>query len=169
MQKEAPYSEAIGTKYPEGVAIAIAKDPQGKFNPITLGWVMPTSGSPPMLAISVGRTRYSLEAVRQAGEFVVAFPSEHQADEAMLFGTRSGQDCDKLAEAGSATAAAAAIDGVLLADAVANFECRLAGELTTGDHVIFAGEVVRAHVNDKPLNRLYTVARGGRMAGVPRG
>lgn len=50
----ADYEAAIARKYPEGVAIAIAKDPQGKHNPITLCWLMRTSHEPPMLAISVG-------------------------------------------------------------------------------------------------------------------
>jgi flavin reductase (DIM6/NTAB) family NADH-FMN oxidoreductase RutF len=37
MQKETEYSDAIKTKYPEQVVIAIAKDKNGKANPITLG------------------------------------------------------------------------------------------------------------------------------------
>ena len=68
MQKETTWAEAIRTKYPEQVAIAIAKDPQGKHNPIALGWVMQTSHSPPMLAFSVGLTRYSLGVIRAAKE-----------------------------------------------------------------------------------------------------
>ena len=168
MQTETTFAEANATKFPEQVAIAIARDPAGKHNPITLGWAMQTSGSPPMMAISIGKTRYSLEVIRAAGEFVIAFPSEHQAAETMLFGTRSGRDTDKLTEAGVKTQPAGEIDSVLLADAVANFECRLAGELETGDHVTFVGEVVRSHVNDQPLNRLYTVAPGHKLGPLPQ-
>ena len=57
---------------------------------------------------------------------------------------------------------------MLLADAVANFECRVVSELATGDHVIFVGEVVCSHVHDPPLNRLYTVAEGFAMGGLAR-
>ena len=168
MQTEASYDRAIKLKYPEQVVIAIARDGQGKCNPITLGWSMITSHQPPMMAISIGKTRYTLKAVRQAGEFVIAFPSEHQEDEAMLFGTKSGRDTDKLKEAGTKIQPASKIDCVLMAEAVANFECRLAGELETGDHVIFVGEVVACHVNEKPLNRLYTLAAGYTMGGLAR-
>ena len=56
MQRAASYDEAIGRKYPEQVVIAIARDSDGKFNPITLGWVMCTSGKPPMMAISPNAT-----------------------------------------------------------------------------------------------------------------
>ncbi len=169
MQREVDYSDAIVTKYPEQVVVAIARDPKGKYNPITLGWTMLASGSPPMMAVAIARKQWSIQAFRHAGQFVIAFPSEHQQPEVMLFGTRSGRDCDKLAEAHANTVPAKAIDCVLLADAVANFECRLAGEMEAGDHIVFLGEVVRAHRNEADLNRLYTVGPGYRMRGVPRG
>ena len=168
MQRQVPYSQAVQWKYPEQVVIGIAKDPQGKYNPMTFGWTMITSGSPPMMVVSIGRTRYSLEAFRQAGEFVVAFPSEHQGEETLLFGTKSGRDVDKLAAAGAKTQPASKIDCVLLSEAVANFECKVVAELETGDHVLFVGEVVCAHVNEEPLNRLYTVAPGHVLAGLRR-
>ena len=37
MQKQTDYSEAIKTKYPEQIVIAIAKDKKGKANLVTLG------------------------------------------------------------------------------------------------------------------------------------
>jgi flavin reductase (DIM6/NTAB) family NADH-FMN oxidoreductase RutF len=49
----------------------------------------------------------------------------------------------------------------LLSDAVANFECVLESELLTGDHVIFAGRIVAAHVNEDPdVVRLYNLGGG---------
>jgi len=169
MQEQVSYAQAIATKYPEQVVVAIARDPQGKYNPITLGWTMIASSQPPMMALAVGKTRYSCEAIRHSREFVIAFPSEHQSREVMLFGTASGRDTDKLAASGVATTPAARIDGRLLCDAVANFECTLVGELDAGDHVIFLAEVVSAHRNSEPLNRLYTVAAGYKLAGIPPG
>jgi len=167
MQIATDYSDAIVRKYPEQIAIAIAKDPQGKYNPITLGWVMPTSGQPPMLAISVGLTRYSFEALRHAGEFVVSFPSIDMAEDALFYGTNSGRDMDKIGACGTKTQPAAEIDCVLFADAVASFECTLESELVTGDHVIFAGTVVAAHMNEDPkVRRVYTVGGNYEMSGV---
>jgi len=157
MQKQVPFKEAILRKYPEPVSIALARAPNGVVNPITLGWVMPTSFEPPQFAISIGLTRYSLEVIREAGEFVLAFPSVYQLEEALYFGKVSGREVDKLKERGTPTQPAVKIDSLLLAEAVANFECVVVGELLTGDHVIFAGEVVAAHVNEKPLPRLYTI------------
>lgn len=169
MQQEVEYSKAIVSKYPEQIVIAIARDSQGKDNPITLGWTMIVSGQPPMMAVAIGNTRYSLGVFRHARQFVIALPSEHQQSETMLFGTKSGVDTDKLALANCAVVPACKIDTVLLADAVANFECELISELQTGDHVVLVGQVVACHLNDKPLDRLYTVGSGYKMAGRPRG
>ena len=167
MQEAVPFSQAIARKYPEQVVLAIARDPQGKCNPIALGWTMITSGKPPMMAISVGLGRYSLEAIRHAGAFVISFPSASMEQEMLYYGSVSGRDHDKLAERPTPTQPATVIDGVILGDAVANFECVLEGELLTGDHVIFAGRIVAAHANSDPsVVRLYNLG-GSRFTGLP--
>ena len=166
MQIDTPFNDAIVKKYPEQVVIVLAKERSGRVNPITLGWTMITSHNPPMMAISVGLTRYSLNVIREAKEFVIAFPSELQSKETLFFGTTSGRDTDKLKEAGVSTIPAKKINCLLLNDAVANFECHLVGDFKTGDHVIFDGQVVTAHVNPVEHGRLYTVAKGYKMAGV---
>ena len=169
MQIATDYETAIARKYPEGVAIAIAKDAQGKHNPITLCWVMRTSLEPPMLAMSIGLARHSLSAVRQAGEFVVSILSSGMVADALFHGTKSGRDMDKLAEKGTRTQPATVIDSVLLADAVASFECKLEGELATGDHVILTGRVVASHANqDAGVRGLYVLG-DERFGGVVPG
>ena len=166
MQVTTPFSEAIVRKYPEQVVIVLVKEQSGRVNPITIGWTMLTSHKPPMMAFSVGLKRYSLGLLREAGECVVAFPSEEQRDAAFLFGTKTGSDTDKLKESGIAVTPAEVVDCVLLDDAVANFELKLTGEFPTGDHVIFAGEVMASHVNSGNPGRLYTVATGFKMRGI---
>lgn len=166
MQIETPYNKAILKKYPEQVVIVLAKEISGRVNPISIGMAMPTSHNPPMMAVSVGLTRYSLNVIREAGEFVIAFPSEFQWKETFLFGTTSGRDTDKLKESGVSTLPAKMIDCLLLDDAVANFECRLVSELLTGDHVIFVGEIVLAHINPLSPKRLYIVDKEYKMAGL---
>ena len=97
MQKQTEYQQAIKTKYPEQVVIAIARDKDGKANPITLGWTMIASGQPPMMAIAVAKTHYSIETVRHSKCFTLCFPSSDMADAALFFGSWSGRDVDKFA------------------------------------------------------------------------
>ena len=170
MQKQVEYSDAIKTKYPEQVVIAIARDRKGKANPITLGWTMIASGNPPMMAIAVAKTHYSVEAITHSKCFTIAFPSAQMADAALFFGSKSGRNVDKFAEFDAQhdqdqckTAPAEKIDSLLLAEAAANFECTLESQMITGDHIIFVGKVVCSHINTEPKKRLYIIGSGHKL------
>ena len=166
IQRPCGASTALARKYPEQVVIAIARDLHGIPNPITLGWAMVASHEPAMLAISVAPGRYSCDCIRRSKEFVVSFPSREMARDALFYGTRSGRDLEKIKACGTATEPCRKIGGVIFTNAVANFECRLAGEMTAGDHVIFTGEVLQAWVNSEKKERLYTIGAGYRMGWV---
>jgi len=161
VQEAVPYAEAIRLKYPESVVIVLARDARGRDNPITLGWSTICSSEPPMFAIAINARAYTVAAIRHARAFVLAFPSAAQAEEALYYGTHSGRNTDKLADTGAALEPAAAFPGSLLSAAVANFECLLASELTTGDHILFVGRVVASHRNvDPSVLRLYSLGDG---------
>ena len=90
-------------------------------------------------------------------------------DEVLFFGTNSGRDVEKLKKSSLRTKDASKIDCVLLEDAVANFECRLVSEHGTGDHVIFVGSIVAAHMNEDPeIGRLYKLEKGLTLGSVRR-
>ncbi len=163
MQKQVEYTDAIKTKYPEQVVIAIAKDKNGKANPVTLGWTMIVSGNPPMMAIAVAAKHYSIEAINHSKCFTIAFPSAQMAEEALFFGSKSGRNTDKFAESDCKTEPAKQIVSLLLSDAAANFECTLDSQTPAGDHIIFVGKIVCSHVNTEPKKRLYTIAPGHKL------
>lgn len=158
MQISTSYRETRLAKYPETVNIIIVKDGEDRFNPMSASWVMFTSIEPTMLAISIGFERYTYELVKKQGEFVISMPSEGMSREVEYFGSNSGRDVDKLKELGTAIEPASKIDNVLLSDATANFECRVTGTLKTGDHMIFAAEIIASHINDAKNPRLYVLA-----------
>ncbi len=163
MQKHVDYKDAIKTKYPEQVVIAIAKDRSGKANPVTLGWTMIVSGEPPMMAIAVAKTHYSVETITHSESFTIAFPSAEMEKAALFFGSKTGRETDKFAEFKCETQPAKEINSVLLADAVANFECVLESQVPAGDHMVFVGRVVCSHANQEAKKRLYTVGPGHKM------
>ena len=169
MQKQVEYAEAVRTKYPEQIVIAIARDKEGKANPVTLGWTMIASGNPPMMAIAVAAGHYTVKAIEHSKCFTIAYPSAEMADLALFFGSRSGRDVDKLAESDCRVEPATQIDSVLLSDAVANFECTEESRIQAGDHVIYIGRIVASHINTEPRRRLYTTAPGHKLGAVSPG
>jgi len=159
MQREVSYAEACKLWCrPERVVLAVSLGAEGPADIIALGWKMRTSGAPPMVAISVGLTRHSHKLIQEAGEFVLAAPGEDMAAAVLFCGTRSGRDTDKFAEAKLTPVKARLVKPPLIAEALVNLECVVRGSLLTGDHTIFAGEIVASHVTDKPGPML--VSRG---------
>ncbi len=141
-----------------------------------LGWKMNCSGTPPMLAIAVAPGRFAHELVVAAKEFVLAWPGEGLAAATLRCGTSSGRAVDKFKDCGLTPLPAAVVKAPLVAECIANLECRLAGQMTAGDHTIFVGEVVAVWVHDHPGRLLCSVdeasgydplvARGGYRFGV---
>ncbi|MCL2639545.1 MAG: flavin reductase family protein, partial [Phycisphaerales bacterium] len=156
------YMQAFAARPPREVVIAITKDPQGKYNPITLGMFTHVSFDPPIIVIAINLENYSLEAIRHAREFTIALPSVAHAHEASVWGTRSGRDCDKLTLTATKTIPATKIDSVLLPDAAANFECKLIAEAPAGagPHVVLFAEVIASHIATTPVDRLYILGPG---------
>lgn len=166
MQKTVPFSMAIECRYPEQIAVCIARDASGKYNPMTIGWFMPVSMKPPMFAVAIGKSRHTLTAIQHSKSFVLSFLSEPQSDIARFFGTHSGCLTDKFATIRCETMKADKIDGRIICEAVANFECVVQNQIDSGDHVIFIGEVVCSHVTDNPLNRMFTLVKSEHLDGV---
>jgi len=156
--RQVPCAEAMARKYPEHIVLAVSADAAGAADVITLGWAMPASGVPPMWAVSIGHTRHSHGLIADGGEFVLAFPSVRMAEACRVCGSVSGRDVDKLAAAGLRTEPAAFVRPPLLAGCLANFECRVIASLVTGDHTVFVGEVLAAHVDDAESDRVYNFA-----------
>jgi flavin reductase (DIM6/NTAB) family NADH-FMN oxidoreductase RutF len=142
---------------PERVVLAVTIDQNKKTNILTIGWKMRTSVDPPMVAISVGHKRHSHAIIRESKEFVLAVPGEDQSEAAMLCGTKSGKKYDKIMEAKLTPIPAKFIKPPLIAECIANLECKLVGELLTGDHTIFVGEVLNSWVSDDNRSNLLLI------------
>ena len=161
MQQQVELGRAWEGKYPEQVVMVTTVGLTGPPNIITLGWAMPTSGSPLMCAISVANGHHSHRLLTQVPEFVLTFPAEDM-EAAMLFcGTRSGREVDKFAETKLTAVPATVVRPPLIGEAVTNLECRVVSTLVTGDHTIFVGEIVAAHHSTRKVRRLYNLGDGG--------
>lgn len=132
---------------PSKVALAVTQKPDGNFNLITLEWIMRTSISPPMFAISIGHTRYSHDCLQDNRYFNLVFPSIKNKDLLALSGSQSGRDIDKFS-AGKVEYIAGRLQKYpVITSAVACFECEVVTQVKSGDHTIFVGEVKYSWLN----------------------
>ena len=156
-------------KYPEQVVMITACDENGKPNAMTAGWTMRVSDDPPMLAVAIGKSRYTHDLVRRSREFVCGYPGADMEAEMLYCGTHTGRNVDKFREANLAIQPGKKVRLPLLAKWQAAFECRVAAELDLGSHTLFIGTIETAHVSDRQAPRLYNLgpAPGGRRVFQP--
>ena len=159
--KQATIKEAISRKYPESVVMIVTCTGRARPNAMPAGWFMFASGNPPMLAVSVAPTRYTHELISKTQQFVITFPSEGQAKLIDLCGSCTGSEHDKFDEFSIPTQPASVVMPPLIEGSVACLECEVVSSIDVGDHTIFVGKIVAAHVSEKPLRRLYNLGGDG--------
>lgn len=143
---------------PERIVWAVAAH-EGQRSICPLGWKMNASGSPLMMAISVAPQRFTHGLIERSGELVLAWPGEDLAEATLLCGTRSGRDIDKFKQTGLTPLPSEHIAAPLIAECVANLECRVTDRLTTGDHTLFACEILAVWLHDQPQRLCLSIDR----------
>ena len=150
-----------------GGALLVSADERSRPNAMTIGWAqLGLIWGLPICTVLVRPSRYTYGCCNATGDFTVNVPYTDHADEALLCGTRSGRDLDKMAECGF-TAVPAHTPGLhspYIAECGLVYECRtvltaevdpslLAAEIRSscypqGDfHRLFYGEVLAVHAD----------------------
>jgi len=130
-----------------------------KANIITLAWSMPLSSDPPMVAVSIAPRRYSHRLIEQTKEFVVNVPTMKIVREVLYCGRVSGRSEDKFKGAKLTRLPAKKVKAPLIKECVAHLECKLSKQVKVGDHTLFVGEVVAAHVNSGVFTETYDLTK----------
>lgn len=129
--------------------ILLTSRAEGKDNVMTLDWHMPLSFEPMMYAVSIGKTRHSLELVKKSKVFTVNFMPKDFEKQILFCGTHSGKDLDKFQNAGLEKEEAETIDCPRIKQALGYLECKVEKEIEAGDHILFVAAVAKAELKKK--------------------
>lgn len=131
------FRKALGC-FASGVTVVTSVDPESKAPVgVTVSAFSSVSLDPPLVLFCLGKKTSSLDAFRTNGHFAVNVLSESQRDLSIRFAGRSENKWTGVRFDTWTT-------GVpILADCIANLECKLAAVHDGGDHVIFVGEIVK--------------------------
>ena len=131
-------ADALGKLYTSTAVVTMKTG--DRMNGITIAWITRVSWLPPMIAISVGKTRFSHELIDQSGEFCACILREDKAEVAEFFGTNSGRTTNKFAKANYTLSEG----GFPVPEGtIAYMECKVVEKCEAGDHTIFVGEITR--------------------------
>jgi len=135
-----PIAPVLG-RIPSGVFILTTRHADGRETGTLVSWVQQASFSPPMVTVAVNRKRYLTEWFTESSGVVLNLVGEQQKQFLKHFGAGFGPE-------------EPAFDGMtvsrtpsglpILTDAFGHLEGIVRSQLETGDHVIYAVEVVSA-------------------------
>lgn len=127
-----------------------------KDNIIVLDWHMPLSFQPFLYAISIGKTRFSLNLIKESKVFVVNFMPLHLKDDVLFCGRNSGEHLDKFKETSLTKEESEKIECSRIKQALAFLECEVIQEIESGDHILFIGKVVHSDEKEKAKRIFHT-------------
>lgn len=108
-------------------------------------WVAPARVSPPLLSVLVGKDHFSWPILERSGVFGVNIPEAHLVDAVLGCGRTSGRnEPDKFGRFGLSREAAITIKAPLVAQCVANLECRVVFVHDMGGQSLIVAQVARA-------------------------
>lgn len=138
--------------YPLPAVMVSCQRPGEKPNIITVAWSGTINTNPPMLYISVRKSRYSYDIIKETGEFVVNLVTKELVFAADYCGVRSGRDVDKFAQTKLTPLPSQAIGAPGIAQSPVNIECRVKQILSLESHDMFLSEVAGVTIDDKYMD-----------------
>ncbi len=157
-----PLGKAFTLMEPGPVILVTTRD-GGKNNVMTISWTMVLDFTA-RFALTTGRWNHSYAALTRTGECVLAIPTLDLLDTVVGVGTCSGREVDKFARFGLTALPARQVGAPLIAECLANIECRVVEIIAPHDIVVLQG--VAAHIDENRRERrlLHAVGDGGFVA-----
>jgi flavin reductase (DIM6/NTAB) family NADH-FMN oxidoreductase RutF len=137
--------------FPRPVLLVTTRDGEGKDNIVTVSWAGVACTTPPMVTISLRKSRHSHAVVKATREFVVNIPTASLREAIETCGTSSGKGSDKFAVSGLSKLPGSVVGAPLIAECPINLECKVRHVLTLGSHDLFVAEIVKTHAQHSVL------------------
>lgn len=141
---------------PLPVVLISSTDKNGKSNVMTAAWVGTICSDPVMVSVSIRKSRYSHDIIKESKEFVINLPNEDLALYTDFVGIYSGKKIDKLALDGKYKVTpikSNKVKAITIDECPVALECVVKQILELGSHDMFIAEVVSVSVDEKYLDK----------------
>ena len=146
--------------YPWPICLVTTIGAEGRPNIITIGASSICSSNPPIVGVAIGQAQYSLELIKETGDFGVNLPSADQMKQTDICGTRSGQTVDKFSACGFTVQPGSQIRSPLIEECPVSMECELVQSVALGNHEWVMGRIVAVHVDEEILDEASNLDSG---------
>lgn len=119
---------------------------------VTIAWTGTINSDPPMVSVSVRKSRYSHELLMKNGEFVVNLVTVELTRAMDFCGVKSGRDIDKFEAVSLTRGSANTVSVPVIAESPVNIECKVKQVIELGSHDMFLGEVTAVQIDDRYMD-----------------
>jgi flavin reductase (DIM6/NTAB) family NADH-FMN oxidoreductase RutF len=153
MMDKLPLSRVYRFIEPGPVVLVTTVD-GGRPNIMTMSYHMVMQDDvPPLIGCMIGPWDYSFRALCTTRECVIAVPTVDLATKVVEIGNCSGADVDKFDAFGLTPVPAEKVKPPLVAECLANFECRVKDSSLVDTYNLFVLEVVEAWIDPERKER----------------
>ncbi len=146
MKKREKVNSRPGTLLYPVPSVMVSCGDENENNIVTVAWTGTVNSEPPIVYISVRKSRYSHELISKHGEFVINMVGEDLTKAMDYCGVKTGRDVDKFKETGLTREKADVVKAPLIAEAPVCLECKVMEVREFPSHDMFLAEVVAVHV-----------------------
>lgn len=152
MMKEIPLARVFHWIEP-GPVVLVTTAHKSHANVMTMSWHMMMEFEPPLIGCVIAPLDHSFTALKATRECVIAIPAVDLASKVVEIGNCSGHDVDKFNAFGLTPLPAKKVKAPLIAECLANLECRVVNTSLVNKYSFFILEVVKAWINPKRKER----------------
>lgn len=116
-------------------------------NVMTVAWTGIVNTQPAKTYISLRKSRYSYDMIKNSGEFVINLTPSSLVRVCDFCGVRSGREVDKFAACGLTPVAGFSVQAPLIAQCPVNLECRVTDIVEMGSHDMFLADILSVAVD----------------------
>jgi len=143
-----------------GPVVLLTTFHKGRANIMTMSWHMMMEFEPPLIGCLVSGANHSFTVLRRTRECVIAIPTVDLIDKVVDIGNCSGEDVDKFDIFGLTPVAAEKVKAPLVAECIANIECKVVDTSLVNKYNMFILEGVKAWSDPRRKERRTFHANG---------
>jgi len=130
-----------------GPVILVSTARNGQSNVMAMSWHMMVDFDPPLIACVMGEGGTSFATLKATRECVIAIPAVKLAKKVVKIGNTHGSDIDKFEAFGLTPVAASEVGAPLIAECMANLECKVVDTTLVRKYDLFILEAVKAWID----------------------
>ena len=112
-------------------------------NIITVAWTGTINSEPPMVSVSIRKSRHSHKLISDTGEFVINLVNKQLCKPCDLCGVKSGADIDKFKTCGLTAVKAEGLNyAYAIKEAPVSISCKVESVIELGSHDMFTAKIV---------------------------